>query len=588
MKNGLTMPGNNNIEFANIIYTGRALTTLVPRTKSIEVFGLDTEAYTSGKCFMIATSEGDVFSPNDFPACFFNRKYRGCNFVAYNLGYDEGALLQSLPKNILQGLREGDRMVFNGFKYHSIPKKCLTISRNKHAVHIWDMYNFYRGSLKYNSKKYLNDDKLESPVNEYTGSYVKSHWEEIGKYCIKDSQLVKGLAELLIKKFEKFGVYPQKLYSTAYVSYQYFRQKTNYVTVKRYWDEYQKVLFYAMQSYNGGKFEVTEKGTGYFYEYDIISAYPYEIANLIDISTSRVVYDHKYHPGAVYGFIKVKMKVPVELYSPLALKYHGVNIYPAGYVEKVVTKNEYDYLVQQGIDLTIKDACWLFCDRKIYPYKREIDKLVKMKQEFKKSGDDLDYHTIKIFLNSLYGKFVQLIKKKGKYHAGSCWNPIYGTVITANVRLRVSQLQQKYKSVIAVHTDSIISKEKLNIPKSGTLGDLIFECEGDGLIIGSGIYQIGKKVKFRGFNLKDDLFPLVDQHKRYISFTQRHAYSWKEVIFRNWENNMINKFEDLTKRVDINFDRKRIWIDDYKYFNDILKRNVISLPCYRTQASGVF
>lgn len=582
------MPKRDHIAFADIIYTGKYLTPVKKHTQSIEVFGLDTEAYTSGQCFMIATSEGDVFRPEDFPGCFFNRLYRGCNFVAYNLAYDEGALLQSLPKDILQGLREGDRMDFDGYTYHSIPKKCLTISRHKHSIHIWDMYNFYHGSLKDNAKKYLNDDKLESPVETYSPEYVRDHWAEIAKYCIKDGQLVKGLADLLIRKFEKFGVYPRKLYSTAYVSYQYFRQKTNYVTVKRFWDEYQKVLYMAMLSYNGGKFEVTEKGTGYFYEYDIISAYPYEIGNLVDITGSRVIYDHKYHSGAVYGFIKVKMKLPVELYSPLVIKHHGVNIYPAGYIEKVITKNEYDYLIKQGVDLTITDAVWLMCDRKTYPYRREINKLVKMKQEFKKSGEDLDYHTIKIFLNSLYGKFVQLIKKKGKYHASSCWNPIYGTVITANVRLRVTQLQQQYNSIIAVHTDSVISKKPLPIEKAGHLGDLIYECEGTGLIIGSGIYQIGDKVKFRGFTLKADLFKHVDQHKRYISFTQRHAYSWKEVIYRNWENIMINRFEDLTKRVDINFDRKRIWMNDYKYFNDILKRNVISLPLFRSQVSGVF
>lgn len=582
------MPKNSPIEFAKIIYTGKHLSRVKKHTKSIEVFGIDTEAYTSGKCFMITTSEGDVYRPEQFPDCFFNRKYRGCNFVAYNLSYDESALLQSLPKNILQGLRDGDRMDFKGFTYHTIPKKCLTISRHKHAIHIWDMYNFYRGSLSFNAKKYLHDDKLESPVETYTPEYVRDHFHEIAKYCIKDSQLVKGLADLLIRKFEKFGVYPRKLYSTAYVSYQYFRSKTNYVTVKRFWDEYNKVLYYAMLSYNGGKFEVTEKGTGYFYEYDIISAYPYEIANLIDITGSRVEYGPKYRSGAVYGFLRVKMKVPVDMYSPMAIKHYGVNIYPAGYVERMITLKEYDYFLSCGLDITIENAVWLLCDRRVYPYKKEINKLVKLKQEFKKSGDDLDYHTIKIFLNSLYGKFVQLIKKKGYYHANSCWNPIYGSVITANVRLRVSQLQQQHPSIIAVHTDSVISKKKLPFAEAGDLGDLIYECEGKGLIIGSGIYQIGDKVKFRGFTIKDDLFPLIDKRSRYISFTQRHAYSWKEVIFHNWENNMINRFEDLTKRVDINFDRKRIWIDDYKYFNDILKRNVISLPLFHSQAAGVF
>jgi len=387
-----------SIDFSKIIYRCSRFSRRKLPDKSIEVIGLDTEAYKTGRCFMLATSLQDTFHPDEFPQCFFNRKYRGSNFVTYNLSYDEGALLQRLPTAVLNRLREGERVEHRGFYYHVIPKKCLTVSRNRNTIHVWDIYNFYTGSLNYNAETYLGESKQKIETVEFTPAYVKKHYNTIAKYCIWDAVLVKRLADLLISKFEKYGVYPRKLYSTAYMSYQYFRSETAYVTVKRYWDSDKKVIYYAMCSYNGGKFEVTEKGTGHFYEYDIISAYPYEIANLIDITGSRVVYSDKYRSAARYGFIECNIKIPVETYSPIALKYHGVNIYPAGVIHKVITKNEYDYLIRQGSDITILSGVWLHCDRVTYPYRREIKKLVALKQQYKKSGDQLDYHTMKIFL----------------------------------------------------------------------------------------------------------------------------------------------------------------------------------------------
>ncbi|GAJ09316.1 unnamed protein product, partial [marine sediment metagenome] len=72
---------------------------------SLEVYGIDTEADTSGECFMICSSAGDTWTPAEFPACLFTRRYRGKNFVAFNLKYDAGALLQGLSFKDLKTLR---------------------------------------------------------------------------------------------------------------------------------------------------------------------------------------------------------------------------------------------------------------------------------------------------------------------------------------------------------------------------------------------------------------------------------------------------------------------------------------------------
>jgi len=572
-----------NVHISNIKYNCANYISNKYKQQSIEVIGIDTEAYEDGRCFMIATSNWHFWSMDEFPDCLWTREYRGKNFVAYNLKYDEGALLQFLPREPLEELRSEGRTKYLDYVITIIPRKCLTIRKGKNTATFYDMYNFYMGSLDYNAKKYLGEQKDDIETKKFSEEYVDQNYCSIALYCIQDAILVQKLGELLIHKFESLGVYPRKLYSTAYISYQYFRQNTKYVTVKRFWDTDKKLLEFALRSYNGGKFEVTQKGCDYYYEYDIVSAYPYEIANLIDITYSRVIWDQKYHKYARYGFLHVKMKIPVEVYSPVAIQTTGVNIYPVGEIEKIITMTEYEYLIAQGADITIIEAVWLHVDKSFKPYQKEIIKLAEMKHNFKRENNELDYHTVKIIMNSLYGKFCQLIDMGDYAKASACWNPIYAAVITANVRTKISEYQQKYPHVVAVHTDSIITTKPLELSKEGQLGDMVYELEGDGVILGSGMYQIGKKNKTRGFHLKNDLVDLVRDGKKYITIEEIRPYSWREVIFHNWEIDRINRFETVVKRLDVNFDKKRMWLKDWKKFDEVIGRKVQSLPRVATR-----
>ncbi len=548
------------------------------KQSSIQPIGFDTEADRQGRCFMIATSLGDVFRPERVPACFFSRKYRGQSFVCYNLKYDSGALVQRLSSAHLKELQVNDSTVESGYTYSAIANKCLTIRRGKNSVHIYDMLNFYSMSLSKACELYLDEMKIDISPDLFSEPFITSNFAEIAEYCVQDAILVEKLADLIIKRFESYGVYPQKLYSIAYISFQYFRTHTPYVIVKRFWEKERELLSMAMQSYNGGKFEVTRKGTGYFHEYDIVSAYPFEIRNLIDISWARVVRENKYRKNAIYGFLRVKMNIPVQVFSPSVVMRGTVNTYPVGNIERVITKSEYEYLVSQGVDISILDAYWIHVTNKQFPYRREIDKLSKLKDSFKQSGKELDYHTIKILLNSLYGKMVQLIDKKEYFQAGASWNPIYGAVITANVRIRVSSMQQTFPEVVAVHTDSVLSTAALPLETSSDLGAFEKKAEGEGVIIGSGIYQVGNKVKLRGIEKNLSLLELIQVCGKQLSIDCQHVYSWREVAFRGWDTFHINLFDTVPKKIEVNFDQKRLWIDDWKTWQDVVKHPVESVP----------
>ena len=562
----------------NVRYFGRQTIDGKPNTTTLELVGLDTEAYTTGECFMIATSEGDVWHAADWPRCVFTRKYRRKKFACWNLKYDEGALLQFLPEDCLHELWEKGKTDYDGWKVRSIPQKMLSISRSGNAVTLYDMYQFYGMSLDAAAKKYLGESKIDIDTKRFTPEIVDARWDEIANYCVRDAELAARLSQKMVGVFLKFDIYPSKLYSTAYVSFQYFKSHTKYPTVKNLWDDNKSVLGYAMNAYRGGKFEVTRKGGGFYYEYDIVSAYPNEIKELVDISHARIIYSKQYRKNAVYGFLHVKAQIPNDIYSPLAIKRGALSVYPVGLVDTWCTKEEYEYLLRQNIDVEILEAAWLHIDRRTKPFKDEIERLVLLKQQYKGENTQLEYHTVKILLNSLYGKMVQLINARPFWRASSCWNPIYAAVITANVRIRISEMQQLYDSVVAVHTDSVISTAPLPLELSKSLGGWMLEDQGDGVIIGSGVYQIADKVRFRGFGRDMNLMELCTRHRKTVDIPTVRAVTWRECAFHKWEKIRINRFEDTPKKLRCDFDCKRLWLGDYKRFDEILKRNVQSLP----------
>lgn len=578
MKSGKSISTASAKIFDNVRYVTRWVRKSKVSHESVRPFGLDTEAYPSGRCFMIATSEGDVFKAKDFPGCLFTRKYRSKVFVTYNLKYDAGALLQHLTKTALRALWKNKKVEHKGYVYRIIPTKQLIISRNKHAITFYDMLNFYSMSLEAASNKYLNERKADLDSRLFSTSFVYNRWDEIAAYCVQDAKLVARLAKHIISMFESYGVFPKRLYSVAYISYQYFRSKCVYPIVKKYWDNHREVLRYAMESYNGGKFEVTEKGVDEYWEYDIVSAYPYEIRSLVDISYARVVEDKRYRANSIYSFLNVQAEIPLQTHNPCAILRGNLCTYPFGSLQRVITKREYEYLIENGADVTIKKAIHLMVTNKVYPFRKEIDRLTAKKAEIKQGGSELEYHTIKILLNSLYGKFVQLIYKTDHWQASACWNPIYGSVITANCRVRMTEYQQKYPSVVAVHTDSIISTKALPFSASGKLGDMAFEIQGQGVILGSGIYQIADKVAFRGFPVDIDLYSLFSCSTSKYLIHKTRPYTWREVAFHNWGMNQINRFSDVPRFLRVDFDQKRLWLKDWRVFSDIPKRKVESLP----------
>ena len=551
-----------SFDFDKLIYR-KPYRTVTARTIDT-LTGIDTESDTSGKCFMICTSDGDELPPADVPRAFFSRTFRGGDFAVWNIKYDSGSFLQMLPPPVLRELKDKGRVKHEGYAYKYIPHKFLSISHGKNRVKFWDVMGFYHTSLERASRKYLNEGKDELETKSFTAPYISKNYDRILKYCIKDAVLTRRLGEHLLRSLDKLGLRPSSLYSVASVGFEYFKRESGIVDVWRYWEKYPELLRYACASYKGGKFEVTARGSFTGHEYDIKSAYPYEVARLPDIRLSYVQHSKRYVSHADFGFLKCVITNTVAVPTPSGLKKKYLTYYPVGKHEAYLTMPEYEYLTARGVQVDVRDGWYITCKDTTPYYRDVVSELFKQKERYKES-EPLTSNLAKLILNSFYGKMVQVIEQPdGSLKAGSGWNPIYGAYITARTRIKVCEVQHEYgKDCLAVHTDSVILTRPMDAKYLGKgIGMYEHKKSGTGIIIMSGIYEIADKTANRCYDVPDGFTwkKLLEGsgNADTVELEERRVISWIEAVHRdNYE--LINRFIQVPKKLYLNREYKRAW-----------------------------
>lgn len=576
------------------------------------MMGIDSEAYNTGEPFLIMVSTGKEVNVTSVLMSFFDEvpdgeltkkekkrlsaasKYLDRHYGTYNLKYDSGALLYYVQRENLMELWKYGRTRIEiqaktekkTFTIEYIPHKFLSFQHKGFFIKIWDVAQYFKMSLDKACMMYLGKKmKLDIETKTFTRPYVKQNLAKIKKYCLVDSQACAELGNYLISKLKAFGIKTTSLYSPASLSYEYFSTRCHIVVIKRLWKYYKDIIHYAMESYKGGKFECTARGSfPEAWQYDIVSAYPYEISRLLNIEKARFVFSNEYIPEADYGFLRV-MIYNDNHHIPCAVKNRArVDIYPYGKFFTTITKQEYDYLNEIGCDCRIISAWWIVCKSKVTPYKDCIDELFAIKARFK-GRDDFLYSVSKLMMNSFYGKTLQLIKdivpdtdkplaggkfaEKTIYRAGRPFNPVHGAVVTANTRIKITRIQNLMKEkCLAVHTDSALCLEPLP-PElvTGALGDLELQKHGSGVLIACGQYQIdsadGKsKGAYKGFrpDYEDDWIGMLKRNKEKSTFEQKtlHVEGWYECCAKG-HFDRVNLFQNDKKIIDLNADTKRLW-----------------------------
>lgn len=576
--------------------------------KMKENMGLDTETF-NGYVKLIADNEGnykEIENVDSIISFLTNERFRTKFNWFFNIKYDFESFIKYFDYSQLVQLYSTGFLEYNGYEITYIDKKFFSIrhKKNNHYYHFYDLFGFVETSLQHASEKFLEESKFSDIVNSSKLNTDLDYWEEnkenIIKYCIQDCILTKKIADYfwgLVDKNMKFV--PKRPYSKGKVAEEYFSSRCYIPTIN---DIPKLALQLSYDAYSGGRFELLKRG---FHEkvvcYDISSAYPKHISTLIDYSKGKweKVTNNKISNNAYTGYYYCSVDVLEPYFSPVMQKVHSLSIYPNGKFNIYLSKWEYDFIKKEfpNVEIKIKKGIEFFEKEMIFPFKEEIEKLYAWKS---KENDENIKYAVKIFLNSLYGKFIQ-VSPNGNM-TGKLFNPIYASEITAKTRIQLLSLAlQSPENIIYFSTDGLAVKDKeLKVPSKTGMGDFAKDFEGSGVFVMSDVYNLWnekkKKNRLRGFSfvsnkdiVKDktkdneilliDILDSMDDSTTYSYFTKR-PYHLGECLTHHKKRTKedINIFSSVEKSIDINGDKKRMWERNFKNGKDALKNNISSTP----------
>ncbi len=598
----------------NVVISSRTIRPA--RNKPVNsIHGFDTETH-KGKCFLIASSEGkSKWAESIDDVLQFLSRYSlrtSLNFF-WNLEYDLNAILKYLDRKHLIDIYYGGKLQYGKYRIKYIPRKMFSISHSKNVVTYFDLWQYYKRSLNNAAKKYIGERKDDIDVTKFSSwKFINKHREKIQEYCIQDCKLTQKLGQRYYELADRCSINFTKPISPAWISYMYFTQNT---VIPHFWNEYAQKYAYAC--YYGGRFETFKRG--YFpnvYNYDIHSSYPYVMNDLLDINNGEWNFSRTIPKDAVYGFLRVKLRLKSNYVQPLALRENGMVIFPRFKDRQYfITLDEYNYIKDNDLgDIEVVKGIFFHPKNWVYPF-RKMQYLYSLKEKYAKEKDDAK-SVIKLIMNGFYGKFMQLtpyIRKARKsdpildtfdiagnnlfgtyvkkFRAGRMFNPIYATLITSRARLNLlKEIKDPEETVIACYTDSIHTTEN-NIRTSDKMGAWGLSFKGEGLYMANGIYAMrngdDKYTKMRGFKVTNnfDLFEVLERNKdrKVIKFDKERVIKLGETLMHNKIRFLsdFNNFTGIVKELNINCDRKRIWEREMYSCSDVLKNVVNSLPLQR-------
>ena len=611
------------IPFDRLIFTPQTRFKLKDKTEFKPNTGLDTETY-QGYCRLIADDEGnykEVDNLSEILQFLTRHRFKARFNWFFNIKYDFEAIIKYLDDTDLYNLYHNGNVKYSYFKIKYIDKKFFSITDNhKQTNSFFDMFSFVESSLNAASKTYLQDEKLDTIDSSRLNtdwSYWENNREDIIRYCIKDANLTKRLADYFWRLMEKnLNFHPTKPFSKGRVSEEYFLKTCYIPTIENIPKE---VLHYAYNNFSGGRFEILQRG--YFskvYTYDISSAYPDKMRKLYDYSLVKWFRTDEYDEESDIGFYHCIVECLETNFSPFMVVKCGLNLYPNGKFYQYLNSKEIAFIKKHfpNIKITVLKGYEGDLLREELPLKEEIERLYEWKSREK--DPDIKY-CVKILLNSLYGKTIQKIAGK----TGKLFNPIWATLITSETRLQLlEQALNAPDDIINFSTDGIGSTTPLPASPRPKLGDFSQEFCGQGVFIMSDIYtlwqdtpdysdiksgyelpNIKMKNKMRGFKTYKDTVPMIldflemydeenklglldllhklDNSTKY-RFKKSRPYHLGECIIQTKKLNpkMINIFHIDHKDININGDVKRNWIRDFKNGKDALENSIKSYPFY--------
>lgn len=433
-----------------------------------------------------------------------------------------------------QGLRQAGYKL--RFFYSFGGTSLISVRKKGSSIMLCDTMNWFRESLA------TTGERIGRPKIKI--DFDKCSQKELKAYCRNDVEIELENFRQFIQFLEgnQIGKLSYTIGSTAWSAYLFGSYKH-----KIYIHNNEQAIELERESYKGGRTECFNIGDlcgEYFHIIDVNSLYPYVMSN--------VLYPCKYafichRPSVDRLSREIKnyaciAKVLIRTKEPVYAVKQERTIFPVGRFWTVLTTPELLYGLWQGHIEQVETAVFYEQEDLFSHY---VDKLYKLRLDFKSAGVEVYEQICKLLLNSLYGKFGQkaeLWKKIGeapneidrieilyirgknepyklRYLLGEVWEsyafeetynsfPAIAAHVTAYGRMYLWRLMQQAGSGNYVYcdTDSLIVndiglKNLENRLDETKLGSLKIEEVTENLIIrGLKDYSFGTKTVIKGIS----------------------------------------------------------------------------------------
>lgn len=497
---------------------------------------------------MLVSSTGDsIINRNGLSTseCFqfildLKRKYPHHHIVGFGFNYDVNMMLRDAPKAQLQELwanREANIIIDDMYTVEWIPSKLFKIRQDVIAT-VSDVFGFFQSKFV-NALEDWEVEDIQGVIErikegkEQRNDFKEDDIPSMLRYCQAECLMLVELMNKLNAALIDAELHLHKWIGAGSVA-QAMLQK--YDVLKHHVPDEalpEKIQEAVLTSYYGGRFQTFQQG--YFptcYNYDLISAYPYEARSLPPLhgTWSEV---RKYSPDTEYAVWLCEwdlsnthpiMPFPYRHKGQIHYPNRGIGWYWQDEVRQAIAMHP-SIKVKKGYVFSpayTKKPFWF------------ID-MVWAKRKAAKAEGKASQKVYKLGMNSLYGKLAQGRGFRGTVPRYRSY--VWAGMITSNTRAKLLQYSLGNEDkVISYATDGMFFTEDVGLPTGNELGQLELNPVGDFYQLGNGIYftsndkEAAKKLRTRGHNVKEIDFDQLAEGWHEAGPLYSHRYESRRFI----------------------------------------------------------
>ncbi len=338
-----------------------------------------------------------------------------------------------------------------------------------------------------------------------------------------------------------------------------------------------EVALYAYKCLDGGWQEAYKKG--HFeqtWDYDISSAYPTYISELVDFRYGKWVKSNKFYAKTPYGFCKGLVQIDKQ-FSPIVFDGKEQQYCPTGQWERYLTNKQINQIYDRKIGQFKLESGWYFIPDKIAkPLKGNMENLFEWKQILK----GLEREVVKRILNGCWGKFSEIFYDG---ELGQQFCPPFAAEIETQPKIQVVDFvldNHVADNLLSIAVDGCLLNKKVDLSDSDAMGSWRLNLESSAFVVSAGIGAVKGKNGKGAFSLTYDW--LKQQIENNPTANEYVMSKTTPVTLGNaLKNNkveILGELETTQRSVIIDIEGKRLFKDLPKNGGDLLNNQYESVP----------